>query len=348
MDIDIRTQLMFFSEGAYFVLSIVFFFMQWAKEKENALQRWLAWLLAQVMVVNVLSFILFFVWKPFEDDTVETDFLQMTVIFPCVLLLNEATHPGSMTWRKVAVGFVPIVLLWLCLRITGNTLFYIIASLLAVGTAVAGIIYTMYSMAKYNRMLRDNYSNMDKKDLHWLSGILIEFTALLVLWVITGIWTTVIDAMVYNFLSCAIWASLYFFVNRQKVIEISAHDERQEEHALEMKYHFAESFVQVVEKEQRYLDPDLSLADLAAELNTNRTYISRYINSDMHCSFYEYINNLRIRYAVKLLEDTDDKIDVVAMRSGFNSITTFRRIFSKTYGMTASEYRRKRGDGQEI
>ena len=65
----------------------------------------------------------------------------------------------------------------------------------------------------------------------------------------------------------------------------------------------------------------------------------------MHCTFYDYVNNLRIAYARKLLLETDDKIDVVAMQSGFSSITTFRRMFSKTYGMTASEYRKKEHNG---
>lgn len=68
MEIDITTRLMHFSQGAYFILSIVLFFLQWAKNKENALQRWLAWLFTMLMLINVFTFVLFFVWAPFEDD----------------------------------------------------------------------------------------------------------------------------------------------------------------------------------------------------------------------------------------------------------------------------------------
>lgn len=330
---------MHFSQGAYFILSIVLFFLQWAKNKENALQRWLAWLFTMLMLINMFTFVLFFVWAPFEDDVYEADFLQMTAIYPCVLLLNEAAHPNTMTWKKVGLGFLPYVVMWILFRFAGYTLLYNIAGYASVFVAVLGICYTIYSMARYQRMLHDNYSSKELKDLRWLGGILMAFSGLLVLWVIACFFTSGIVAMIYNFLSCAIWSALYFFCNRQKVIEFVEKEAPQQ--AVEPQYHFAERFKQLMEHEHYYLNPDLSLADLASELNTNRTYLSRYINNTMHCSFYDYINIMRIAYARQLLVETDDKIDIVAMQSGFNSITTFRRMFSKTYGMTASEYRKK-------
>lgn len=295
-----------------------------------------------VMMINILSFILFFVWAPFEDNIYETDFLQMTAIYPCVLLLNEAAHPNTMKWSKVGWGFLPYVVMWMLFRFGGYTLLYNIAGYASVVVAVVGICYTIYSMAMYHQMLRDNYSSIEMKDLRWLSGILMAFSGLLLLWVIACFFTSGMVAMTYNLFSCAIWSALYFFCNRQKVIVFFEKDHHE---SVEPQYHFAVRFIQLMERERYYLNPDLSLADLAAELNTNRTYLSRYINNAMHCTFYDYVNNLRIAYARKLLLETDDKIDVVAMQSGFNSITTFRRMFSKTYGMTASEYRKKEHNG---
>ncbi len=343
MEVDLTTQLMHFSQGAYFILSIVLCCLQWAKDKENALQRWLAWLFTMVMMINIISFILFFVWAPFEDNVYETDFLQMTAIYPCVLLLNEATHPNTMSWRKVGWGYIPYIVMWILFRFAGYTLLYYIAGYASVFVAVLGICYTIYSLAKYQKMLHENYSNIELKDLRWLSGILTAFSGLLVLWAIACFFTSGMVAMTYNLLSCAIWSSLYFFCNRQKVIVFMEKDVTPQ--AVEPQYHFADRFKQLMEQERYYLNPELSLADLASELNTNRTYLSRYINNTMHCSFYDYVNNQRIAYARKLLVETDEKIDVVAMQSGFNSITTFRRMFSKTYGMTASEYRKKEHNG---
>lgn len=106
-------------------------------------------------------------------------------------------------------------------------------------------------------------------------------------------------------------------------------------------YHFREKFRELIEKEKIFLDPNLNLIDLAETLGTNRTYISQFLNNEMHCSFYDYVNTLRIEFAGELLKTSDDKIEFISVRSGFSSITTFRRIFLKHYGVTASAFRKK-------
>ena len=55
------------------------------------------------------------------------------------------------------------------------------------------------------------------------------------------------------------------------------------------------------------------------------------------------MNDLRLRHSCQLLLDTDFTLDVVAERSGFNSLSTFRRVFAKRMGMTPNAYRQSRG-----
>lgn len=50
-----------------------------------------------------------------------------------------------------------------------------------------------------------------------------------------------------------------------------------------------------MEKECLYLDPNLTLAALAARVGTNRTYLSDYFCNVRHVMFYDYINGLRIQ-----------------------------------------------------
>lgn len=106
-------------------------------------------------------------------------------------------------------------------------------------------------------------------------------------------------------------------------------------------YTFRDQFRQLMEKDQIYLDPTISLIELADRLGTNRTYVSQYINNEMQCSYYDYVNSLRIKWAAHLLESGDDKIEFIAHHSGYTSITTFRRIFKKFFGVTAGEYRKR-------
>jgi AraC-like DNA-binding protein len=91
----------------------------------------------------------------------------------------------------------------------------------------------------------------------------------------------------------------------------------------------------LMEEEQVYLQHDLRIIDLAYRLNTNRTYIQRAILEIRKCSFSEYINQLRIDYADRLLEEHPEyAITEIAERSGYTSLSTFYRNYRSIRGRT--------------
>ncbi|MEG3047750.1 MAG: helix-turn-helix transcriptional regulator [Mucinivorans sp.] len=95
-----------------------------------------------------------------------------------------------------------------------------------------------------------------------------------------------------------------------------------------------------MQQNKLFLNPKLTREDLAAELGTNKTYISNTIRHQYDQTFTEYLNNLRLEYAKELLTtDNQIKIEVVALMSGFNSVRTFYRIFHNSYGVTPNECR---------
>lgn len=84
--------------------------------------------------------------------------------------------------------------------------------------------------------------------------------------------------------------------------------------------------IQMMEKEQLFLQKDLKIKDVANRLNTNRDYIYQAINVRMGLSFSEYINRLRIAYAIQLKEMNPDLLSSdIAFRSGFSSRASFYR-----------------------
>lgn len=116
-----------------------------------------------------------------------------------------------------------------------------------------------------------------------------------------------------------------------------------EELKLQQEAAFAERMYLLFEKEHVYLNPRLRLSGLATLLGTNRTYLSQYFNQNCESTFYDFVNDYRIHHAKLLLHSTDDTLETIAMNSGFNSLSTFRRAFVQREGMSPIEFRASNG-----
>lgn len=116
-----------------------------------------------------------------------------------------------------------------------------------------------------------------------------------------------------------------------------------EELKLQQEAAFAERMYLLFEKEHVYLNPRLRLSELAMLLGTNRTYLSQYFNQNCESTFYDFVNDYRIHHAKLLLHSTDDTLETIAMNSGFNSLSTFRRAFVQREGMSPIEFRASNG-----
>lgn len=102
-----------------------------------------------------------------------------------------------------------------------------------------------------------------------------------------------------------------------------------------------ENFVKI---ERNYLNPQLSLELIADQLQINKSYLSRIINSELEISFTDYINRLRIEEAKTYLiskEYENYTLSTIGFEAGFNSKSVFNSCFKKYTGFTPSEYRKK-------
>ena len=96
---------------------------------------------------------------------------------------------------------------------------------------------------------------------------------------------------------------------------------------------------QLMEEQKLYLNCDLKIPDVAAELSTNRRSISECINAMKGCSFSQFVNTYRVQHAKQLLrEQPNKKISSVAIESGFTNQTSFFRTFKAMTGMTPKEW----------
>lgn len=88
--------------------------------------------------------------------------------------------------------------------------------------------------------------------------------------------------------------------------------------------------------------PQLSVLNIASELNTNTRYISLAINDIKNINFNVYINTFRVREAEELLKSRPDlRIEDIMYECGFNSKSSFNNSFKAITGLSPSEYRKK-------
>ena len=96
-----------------------------------------------------------------------------------------------------------------------------------------------------------------------------------------------------------------------------------------------------MEKDNMFLQPDLSLISLCEKVGTNRTYASKAIKDAKGCNFSDYVNRYRLDYAVELMKKTPkDNIVVqnIAVQCGCGSIQTFYRYFKLFYNETPTKW----------
>jgi AraC-like DNA-binding protein len=99
----------------------------------------------------------------------------------------------------------------------------------------------------------------------------------------------------------------------------------------------------IMQTEQVFLMPDLTLPKLAKAVNCSVNHLSQVINSGFGMSFFDYLNQYRIEHAREILTELDGRRGAVlnvAFTVGFNSNSAFYSAFKKCVGETPAQYRR--------
>ncbi|MFT5146084.1 MAG: AraC-like DNA-binding protein [Polaribacter sp.] len=98
----------------------------------------------------------------------------------------------------------------------------------------------------------------------------------------------------------------------------------------------------IFEKSNKFIKNDYTLSSLAKELKTNSSYLSKIINSSKKVNFSNYLNKLRIEYAIQKL--TTDKtirnytVQAIAEDVGFNKAQSFSTAFQKETGISITYF----------
>ncbi|WP_462250646.1 helix-turn-helix domain-containing protein [Ferruginibacter sp.] len=133
------------------------------------------------------------------------------------------------------------------------------------------------------------------------------------------------------------------FIEDAEIIEIE-NGETEKKPDIDLLDEWKSKISVLMESEKIYEDPELSLTQVAKQLKTNPSLLSKIINQGFQLNFNDFINNYRITAVKEKLQAGEQKKQTllgIAYDCGFNSKATFNRAFKKTTGASPKEWLKK-------
>ncbi|MGI0107965.1 AraC family transcriptional regulator [Salinimicrobium sp. WS361] len=90
---------------------------------------------------------------------------------------------------------------------------------------------------------------------------------------------------------------------------------------------------------QENLNQKINLKDVANLINMSETAFSHFFRKSTNTSFTDYVNDLRLGHAARLLTETELTINEICFDSGFNNVSNFNRTFKRKIGFTPTGFR---------
>ncbi len=261
----------------------------------------------------------------------------MTIVPLAIVVLFTMLQDRSRPLWPIAVMLVPVIVadLW-CVAARSyalQTVVYVYFLLMCISL----IIYMVRTLRQYDRWLRDNFADLEHKEV-WQS-----FLVLAIIMTVFAIYALTSEGPAYQYaMQVVIVVLIGFLLWRVETLsDLStpalpcprAPETRTPDNiGLLLQQHCIDT--------QLYLQHDLTLAQLAKAIGTNRTYLGQFF-STQGVTYNAYINGLRVGHFVGLYQKAaadrhSFTAQQLALESGFRSYRTFSEAFKRETGQTVT------------
>ncbi len=211
------------------------------------------------------------------------------------------------------------------------------------------IAYLIIILALYRRhalAIKSQHSSIEKLNLKWIRVLLIGFFVIAGLYVVQILIFGGEDRFFIVPIAMTVFVYLLGFrgMRQPEIFESAAANSQNEKYAKsaltdEQAQIYLRKLQDLMDEEQLFLQPDLTLPKLAKALSVSTNHLSQVINQQLKMSFFDFVNSRRVEEAKKLLLDESNNfvIEEIAYRVGFNSKSAFNAAFKKHVGQTPSQ-----------
>lgn len=210
---------------------------------------------------------------------------------------------------------------------------------------VAFTVYMIFAVRQYRRWLRDNYADLEHKEV-MLSHVMIISILLLIITYGFDNDNLTISYFVQGTELVLIGLMLWRVETLPQLVDVSLEPLEYAEPEIQQPTAIPSNIEQLLDEQcvatQLYLQCDLTLIQLAQAVGTNRFYLSQYF-SRHGITYNAYINDLRINHFVNLYrEATATHKSVTAQQlasdSGYRSYSTFSLAFKQRMGQSVTAW----------
>ena len=234
--------------------------------------------------------------------------------------------------------------------------------------AVIGFtVYMVREVRQYGRWLRDNYADLEHKEV-WLSLLVLAVIMFLIVYYVTAYgsitYQYIIQVIGLLLIGHLLWRvetlqDLNLPISSENIVVadatpiddsdamdtmIATEETEEADASLSVRNNIGPLLRQHCEEPQLYLQYDLSLTQLATLIGVNRSYLSKHF-ALQGITYNAYINDLRIRHFVSLCQERAAahqpvSVQQLSLDSGFRSYSTFNGAFKQVMHTTATEWLR--------
>ena len=335
-----------------------------ARVKSSFWLRWAKWVVAFVLIiVGLFQLVQYALDLKVSNPKISTA-MSVSMLYTVTLMLAMAFIPSSNKMPMINMRpFITAIISLLCSALVWVTPWCepSLATILSVSSLalylieLVRIIIGFYISFKMMSSHRKEFKAEEKSRYSYLNLLWRCVSSLLlfaVLYVFLVMWSEKAMA-IYNFASLILWAYVFvtfvnLIINYQSNESITASTESIHTQNIENKdvIESTRLVAGLSSKVDRwiasgaYCHKGITMTHVAEQLGTNRTYLSRYINSYYGCNFNTWLNRLRIDEAKRLLVDSPTlSMEQVSRQLGFTSKSQFMSAFKAQEGFTPGQWR---------
>lgn len=307
------------------------------------LRRWAAAFFA-VASLGHLWWYLFFI---LSGDIHSVSYLVVTMLDCAGLLTTIAGTLFAMLQDRrrpvwpIVMTTIPFMVLMVLNIVYPDGYFIYIAIIYFLLVYVSFTIYMVFAVRQYGRWLRDNYADLEHKEV-WTSYVLVIVLLLLVITYGFDTGTLTVSYLV-QFFGLVLGGLLLWRVETLPQLD-SVIVEQQAQQPSTIPSNIEQLLTERCVGTQLYLQHDLTILQLAQAIGTNRTYLSQYF-SCQGTTYNAYINDLRINHFISRYHEAAAAhhpitAQQLASDSGYRSYSTFSLAFKQRMGQSVTAWMR--------